>query len=1189
MQIRKLTYLQMIGYDVSWASFSIIEVMSQPRFAHKRIGYLAANQIFNETTDVVLLTVNLFKKEFSNAATSSPFEVGMAINSLANIATPDVARDCISDLVQLMNHPSTYLRKKAVLCMYKLYVKYPQGLRLTFEKFKERLEDPEVSVVSTAVNVICELANKNPKNYLAMAPKFFGLLTSSSNNWMLIKVVKLMGSLVSEEPRLARKLLEPLVTIIQNTGAKSLQYECIFTVCLSLPHTKREDGSDAKNVPSVVKVCSDHLRGFIEHDDQNLKYLGLVGLSELLKSHPKAVVDQRDLILRCLNDEDITIRIRALELLSGIATRKSLPDLCHHLIQHAKRSEGQYRDEIITTILNMCSREKFAMINDFAWYISILLELTSMPGNLRGQQIANQLIEIALRVDTVRAFAVETMLTLLFNEKLVLGQARKTVQEVLKAAAWIVGEYSEIVTYIVNDEKMVYEGEEEDDEEDEEEGYWIEGPNGEEVMSQWRGQDLFVMTIDALLHPRNLALPPNVQSTYLQSSMKVFLRSCADCPDEQLLEIFGLMRTRLSIYLLNPHLEVQERASSIRNLLHELGILSSSWVEELNAAHAAAADSANTGADSLLDISASPIGGVSGRSLDEKAVSMIHVKKNILAAVVAEPFFAVHPKAQKKVPLPEDIDLAVEINPSALEAIMEMEGPENPSVQNVSFVAPINSSTSSESYAPQRDPFEEARLNMILQNSFQKGYQDEEADDQDEMPEGFDSIGGDAQLFYIGKNTSDHAPDISTLSKILGDYEEESRPRRKKDKGKKKKSKKTSIDEREMVPAGMDESDEEEATKSSRKGRGRYKKPTAEEEDTDLNNIDLTTPLGQDEVIPIRKHREVVSLGIEEPLKKDKKREKKEKKDKKDRKDKEKSDSPGRPKKGSKSKGVDSTTASLNLLDLDFGSSSAPVDASSAVMDDVAVPDKSGKAKKEKKEKKDKNGVWLQLYTGRQINIFYSLGDSGMKRVSFRVANRGPSNLTVSADVHFKSTAPFTALTGSGLRLAHHLASGDEARAFMDFDGPELLTGNVHLTASLRIMLEGNAGVETVNATAALKIPVCSTFSPYVLDDDTFSSSISKSSSRWGSSSARVVSTLKAKYSMRAVSNFLRAHTIEVEASKAASMAAKSASGAKVYCLSKAAKDGSSVACDIKVLGSSKSESQSLADAIGSALNELSL
>ncbi len=374
--------------------------------------------------------MNLFKKEFAAAASSSIYEVGMAINSLANIATKDLARDCITDLVTLMSHPSAYIRKKTVLAMYKLYIKYPQGLRLTFDKLKDKLDDPEVSVVSTAVNVICELANKNPKNYLAMAPKFFTLLTTSSNNWMLIKVVKLLGSLVSEEPRLARKLLDPLVTIIQNTGAKSLQFECIQTVTLALPYTKREDGSDAKNVPATVKLCSEYLRGFVEHEDQNLKYLGLVGLNNLLVSHPKSVVDHRDIILKCLVDEDVTIRIRALELLSGIVSRKSLMDLVRHLIGHARQSEGIFRDEIISQILNMGSRDKFALITDFAWYISVLLDLTSMPGNKRGTDIATQLIEIALRVDTVRPFAVDSMLSLLFNDKLVLGQARKSVSEV---------------------------------------------------------------------------------------------------------------------------------------------------------------------------------------------------------------------------------------------------------------------------------------------------------------------------------------------------------------------------------------------------------------------------------------------------------------------------------------------------------------------------------------------------------------------------------------------------------------------------------------------------------------------------------------------------------------------------------------------------------------------------------------
>jgi AP-3 complex subunit delta-1 len=264
---------------------------------------------------------------------STQYEVGLAINSLANIATKDLARDCISDLVLLMNHTRPYIRKKAVLCMYKLFVKFPQGLRLTFDKLKDRLDDSESSVVSTAVNVICELANKNPRNYLAMAPKFFKLLTTSSNNWMLIKVVKLLGSLVSEEPRLARKLLEPLATIIQNTGAKSLQYECIYTVTEALPYSTREDGTEAKNAPAVIKLCSDYLRGFIEDSDQNLKYLGLVGLVKLMKSSPRSAVDHRDIVLMCLNDDDVTIRTKALEVLAGIVSRKSLIDLVHHLMK----------------------------------------------------------------------------------------------------------------------------------------------------------------------------------------------------------------------------------------------------------------------------------------------------------------------------------------------------------------------------------------------------------------------------------------------------------------------------------------------------------------------------------------------------------------------------------------------------------------------------------------------------------------------------------------------------------------------------------------------------------------------------------------------------------------------------------------------------------------------------------------
>lgn len=80
---------------------------------------------------MILLTTNQLKKEFGSP---QQYEAGQAINCLSNIVNRDLARDLLPDLVTLLNNSKPYVRKKAVLCMFKLFVKYPQGLRLTFDK-----------------------------------------------------------------------------------------------------------------------------------------------------------------------------------------------------------------------------------------------------------------------------------------------------------------------------------------------------------------------------------------------------------------------------------------------------------------------------------------------------------------------------------------------------------------------------------------------------------------------------------------------------------------------------------------------------------------------------------------------------------------------------------------------------------------------------------------------------------------------------------------------------------------------------------------------------------------------------------------------------------------------------------------------------------------------------------------------
>lgn len=76
--------------------------------------------------------------------------------------------------------------------MYKVFLQFPEALRPAFPRLKEKLEDPDPGVQSACVNVVCELARKNPRNYLSLAPVFFKLMTSSVNNWMLIKIIKLV-------------------------------------------------------------------------------------------------------------------------------------------------------------------------------------------------------------------------------------------------------------------------------------------------------------------------------------------------------------------------------------------------------------------------------------------------------------------------------------------------------------------------------------------------------------------------------------------------------------------------------------------------------------------------------------------------------------------------------------------------------------------------------------------------------------------------------------------------------------------------------------------------------------------------------------------------------------------------------------------------------------------------------------
>ena len=461
--VLKLTYLQMLGYPFSGANFHMLETMASPKYHHKHIGYLAAAQCFSADTDVLILATNMVKKDLQS---SQPLDVAVALNGLAHIATPDLARHLGPDVIKLLTHSRPMIRKKALLVLYALIIKSPDLLEASWDRLREKLDDPDLGVVSAAVNIICELARRDPRPFLPLSPQLFRLLTTSTNNWMLIKIIKLFGSLTPFEPRLVKKLVPPISTIISTTPAMSLLYECIHTIIIGGMLTQA--GGD-----DLAHICVEKLAAFLTDTDQNLKYIALLALVKILPSHPHLVAQYQDVIFESIEDPDLSIRLRALELVSGMAVSRNLESIVSQLLSHleppsstiavggmdgagaaaaalkASLASGggtgmdadptssslaaitsannptlspSYRLEIVERILSLGSYDTYANVVDFSWYLDTLLHLSTVPnlpdGNRIGSKIRDQLIDITARVRAIRPHATRAMFALLQDGRL---------------------------------------------------------------------------------------------------------------------------------------------------------------------------------------------------------------------------------------------------------------------------------------------------------------------------------------------------------------------------------------------------------------------------------------------------------------------------------------------------------------------------------------------------------------------------------------------------------------------------------------------------------------------------------------------------------------------------------------------------------------------------------------------------
>lgn len=447
VNISKLLYLYIIGEKTHFGQVECIKLLASPRFADKRLGYLASMLLLDENQEVLTLLTNSLDNDMQHP---NPFIVGLALTCLGNIASPELARDLYANVNRILDtNNSVYLKKKAVLVSAKLVERDPDLSEVFTPKLSNLINDKTPLILMATCHLTQSIYTHSPEYRTALAkmmPRFIAHLkrvisagylpeydvSGVTDPFLQVSLISTLRTLGTDEnctPKNLEDFNDILTQVALNldTGknaAHAILYECVKTIF-------------AIESDQSLRVLGVNLLGkFLQIKDNNTRYVALEMLLTVVEYEPLAVQRHRSTIVSCLADGDISIRRRALELTFAIINEQNIRVLMREILSFLEACPDSDLKVYVSSQLAIAAG-KYSP--NEKWHFDTLVRMLKLAGNFVTPDMISNTLSLVMRCsdNDLKRHVVSKLIQSSMEDHTQYGLALVTV--------WCSGEYADLV------------------------------------------------------------------------------------------------------------------------------------------------------------------------------------------------------------------------------------------------------------------------------------------------------------------------------------------------------------------------------------------------------------------------------------------------------------------------------------------------------------------------------------------------------------------------------------------------------------------------------------------------------------------------------------------------------------------------------------------------------------------------